>query len=205
MFAAEITYNGAVVITSATRQVLFSQSLDRAVAKEVYALGCARNRPIIIWEGEKLWVSHICMEILYYQTITGAELHVLEDFDSLGDIIKIIWLIPEEDGRRLTAEYGAHFAGRLNIHTSHPRLLEFVDINASKGLALKAIGEAYGIAAHEMIAAGDGYNDVSMLQYAGLSVAMTNAPEDIRQMCKHVTCSNDEDGVARVIEEFILQ
>jgi len=199
-----IVYNGAAVVMSKSKRVLFSQNLNRADAKEVYQLGCERGVPIIIWEGETLHVSHICFEIELYQTITSATLHVLEDFDKLGDIVKMIWLVPAEDGRRLTLELGARFAGRMNVHTSHPCLLEFVDVKASKGLALAAIGEAYGVSAGEMIAAGDGYNDVSMLNYAGLSVAMSNAPEEIRQLCKHVTCSNDEDGVAKVVEEFVL-
>jgi len=200
-----ITYNGAVVVTSKTRRVLFSQNLNKDDAREVYALGCERNVPIIIWEGETLHVSHICPEIELYQTITGATLHVLEDFERLGDITKIIWLIHSKEGRQLITELGGQFAGRLNVHTSHPRLLEFVDKNASKGLALAAIGKEYGIMADEMIAAGDGFNDVSMLKYAGLSVAMQNAPEELKALCKLVTCSNDEDGVAKVVEEYVLK
>jgi len=199
-----ITYNGAAAMTSKTQRVLFSQDLKRGDAKEIYELGVERGVPIIIWEGETLHVSHICFEIELYQKITGATLHVLENFDALSVITKIIWLVQPEDGRQLTLALGERFAGRMNVHTSHPCLLEFVDVKASKGLALQAIGEAHGITADEIIAAGDGFNDVSMLKYAGLSVAMSNAPEDIRALCKHVTCSNDEDGVAKVIEEFVL-
>jgi hydroxymethylpyrimidine pyrophosphatase-like HAD family hydrolase len=55
----------------------------------------------------------------------------------------------------------------------------------------------------EMVAIGDGYNDLSMLQYAGYSVAMNNAPEDIKAVCNHVTLSNNEDGVAVLIEDFL--
>jgi len=199
-----VTYNGASVITSQSQRVLFSQNLDKKVAKEVYTLGCEHGAPLIIWEGETLHVSHDCFEVQLYQKITGATVHVLEDFDQLGEITKIIWLVPANIGRELTHKFGEHFKGKCNVHTSHPSLLEFVHVKSSKGLALKAIGEAYGIDASEMIAVGDGFNDASMLEYAGLSVAMENAPEELKAMCKHVTLSNNEEGVAKVIEEFVL-
>lgn len=56
----------------------------------------------------------------------------------------------------------------------------------------------------EMIAIGDGFNDLSMIQYAGLGVAMANAQEIVRQNADYITLSNEEDGVAAVVEKFIL-
>jgi hypothetical protein len=56
-----------------------------------------------------------------------------------------------------------------------------------------------------MVAVGDGYNDLSMMQYVGLSVAMGNAPHDIKTSCDHVTLSNDSDGVATLIEELLIK
>ena len=56
----------------------------------------------------------------------------------------------------------------------------------------------------EMIAVADGFNDLSMIQYAGLGVAMANAQEIVRQNADYITLSNEEDGVAAVVEKFIL-
>ena len=55
-----------------------------------------------------------------------------------------------------------------------------------------------------MIACGDGYNDITMLQFAGLGVAMKNATEQTKAAADYITLSNDEDGIAAVIEKFIL-
>ena len=54
-----------------------------------------------------------------------------------------------------------------------------------------------------MAAVGDGYNDLSMLRYAGFSIAMGNAPKDIQEECTHVTLTNNEDGVAVWIEDYL--
>ena len=56
-----------------------------------------------------------------------------------------------------------------------------------------------------MIACGDGYNDLSMIRFAGLGVAMENAVLSVRQAADYVTLSNNEDGVAHVIEKFVLK
>jgi len=69
---------------------------------------------------------------------------------------------------------------------------------------MEEIGKIFGIDKSEMIAFGDGYNDISMLEYAGLGVAMENAPDDVKAVCGHVTLSNNNDGVAVVIEKHIL-
>ena len=199
-----IICNGAGVVTSKTGRVLFSQNLQRSDALEILTMSAQTSYPYILWEGDKLHVNRVCMETEIYRQMTGAQMHLLGDLNELGEITKIIWIIPQELGPQLMDEMGECFAGRVNCHTSHPRLLEFVDIKASKGLALAALSEQYGIAPDEMMAIGDANNDISMLEYAGCSVAMANATEKIKARAKHVTLSNDEDGVAAAIERFVL-
>ena len=55
------------------------------------------------------------------------------------------------------------------------------------------------------MAMGDGYNDVPMMRYAGLSVAMANGCEETKAAADHITCSNDEDGVAEAVKAYILE
>jgi hydroxymethylpyrimidine pyrophosphatase-like HAD family hydrolase len=82
--------------------------------------------------------------------------------------------------------------------------MEFVDVKASKAIAMEQIGNHYGIKQSQMIAVGDGFNDLSMIEYAGLGVAMANAPEEVKKRADYITLSNEEDGVAHVINKFIL-
>ena len=56
-----------------------------------------------------------------------------------------------------------------------------------------------------MIAIGDGYNDKGMIEYAGLGVAMANASTEVQDAADYITYSNEEDGVAHVVEKFILK
>ena len=72
-----------------------------------------------------------------------------------------------------------------------------------KSQSIDKLIKTIGIKQEEVIAVGDGYNDMGMIQYAGLGVAMANAEEEVKAAANYVTLSNEEDGVAVVVEKFI--
>ncbi|MBP5177636.1 MAG: HAD hydrolase family protein, partial [Clostridia bacterium] len=82
--------------------------------------------------------------------------------------------------------------------------LEFVDKNCSKAVAMRILSDAFSIDKSKMIAVGDGFNDLPMLTYAGLGVAMGNADARVKEKCGYVTGSCDEDGLAEFIEKYLL-
>lgn len=110
-----------------------------------------------------------------------------------------------EEGRmkRAKERLEKHFATEIRLTTSGYGI-EILPPGISKGFALQVLGEKLGVDREQIIAAGDNYNDLEMLQYAGLGVAMGNAPEAIREQVDFVTHNNDQDGIAHLIERFIL-
>ena len=80
--------------------------------------------------------------------------------------------------------------------------MEIVDVHCSKATALEMLAKKYGIKQEEVIAIGDGFNDLPMIEWAGLGIAMENASETVKECADEVTASNDEDGVALVIEKY---
>ena len=74
----------------------------------------------------------------------------------------------------------------------------------NKWEAVKAVAESYGIKPEEIMCIGDSNNDLSMIKNAGIGVAVANAKPAVRAAAKSVTASNDEDGVAKVMERFTL-
>ena len=97
------------------------------------------------------------------------------------------------------------------LSTMYPQqnfaLLDVLHPEASKGAGLAAVAAEYKVPREAVMAVGDNYNDLEMLRYAGTSVVMGNAEESLRTLVEeaHITASNDEDGVALVIEQFILR
>ncbi|VFP87294.1 sugar-phosphatase [Candidatus Erwinia haradaeae] len=92
---------------------------------------------------------------------------------------------------------------RFNIMKSAPCYLEILNKQANKGLSLCFLAKRMGFIREEVMAIGDQENDLSMLEYAGISVAMGNSIKKVKKVAQIVTKSNQEDGVARVIEDFL--
>lgn len=82
--------------------------------------------------------------------------------------------------------------------------LEINSKNVSKGSAVKALAEYYNIEAENIMCIGDNENDVSMIEYAGIGVAMGNAIDAVKKVADYITETNDEDGVAKAIKEIII-
>lgn len=92
----------------------------------------------------------------------------------------------------------------ITITQAQPRDLEIGHLESSKGKALKYLAEYLNVDSNEVIAMGDGHNDMDMIEYAGIGVAMGNAHDDVKEMADYVTGMCENDGVADALEKFIL-
>jgi Cof subfamily protein (haloacid dehalogenase superfamily) len=94
--------------------------------------------------------------------------------------------------------------GVVSVSQSMKDNLEVMNKGVTKGSAVKMLAKLYGIDREEIIAIGDNENDLSMIEYAGLGIAMGNAEEALKKAAKHITGDYQQDGVAEAIERFIL-
>ena len=94
---------------------------------------------------------------------------------------------------------------KYTIIRSAPYYLEFLHKDVNKGVGMSKVAEKLNISQEEVICMGDAENDLHMLQYAGLSIAMGNADDNIKNMADYVTLSNEEGGVAHAIRKFVLK
>ncbi|MEH7504535.1 Cof-type HAD-IIB family hydrolase [Neobacillus drentensis] len=139
--------------------------------------------------------------------IRDGLIHTIEDYELLfaGEEYQIYKLLAFSfDSERLEAanQLLAEIE-ELAISTSGHENLEITHRNAQKGIALESFVTARGIDLAETMAIGDNYNDVSMFEKAGRSVAMGNAGYEIKSLCDVITDTNEESGVAKAILEVI--
>lgn len=104
---------------------------------------------------------------------------------------------------RVKKEVTEYFRSYLNVYCSDPFFLEIMPPGIDKAHSLLRLLTAIGISADEMICCGDGYNDLTMIETAGLGVAMANAQPVVKEKADYITKSNDEDGVLHVIRQFM--
>jgi Cof subfamily protein (haloacid dehalogenase superfamily) len=105
---------------------------------------------------------------------------------------------------RLLPGARADFAGRADVTVSHPKFLEFVAPGVSKGAAVRWLARRLGIDLRDTLAIGDQLNDLEMIEEAGLGVAMPHGPAELLEAAALVAPSFEEDGVAQVLEAYLL-
>ena len=200
-----ILYNGAMVAVGEKHDIIFEQPLSETAGKTLLNLGQKLGSTLIAWSDNTLYVNEFNSRIENYCTITPVEPVLITDPDALAKqgITKIIWYDDAERMPDLIRALNADpIRQEVNYFTSNPLFLELVDRRCSKGLAIEQLIQHLGIRQEETIAIGDGYNDIPMLEFAGLGIAMGNAPDAVKAAADAVTDTNDNEGVAKALIRY---
>ena len=202
-----ITYNGSMIVRSDTREVLFSQTLLLDDAMAILNYGRELNVTMCVWARNCLYCSDLNDKAYAYSALSGVEPVLLHDDYLLAKdgITKILWYADPQFNVDVQPKLCNLGFEKVTFCTSQPKFLEFFNSDVSKAVAMEKIGEIYNIRREEMIAVGDGNNDLSRIEYAGLGVAMANAPDGVKQRADYVTeRTNNCGGIAEVIRKFVL-
>ena len=201
-----ITYNGAMIVMGKSGEILYAQTMRGEDAKTVYKLGKKLKTTVVIWANNNLYVEPLGPEATAYASMSRTKPEPITDLEALlaQGVTKVLFYDEVETIRHFEQQVAPDVPPTVNYCTSQPFLLEFFDAKVSKANALARLSTYYGFAREETIAIGDGYNDLSMIEYAGLGIAMANAEDVIKQQADYVTLSNDENGVAHALYRFCL-
>jgi hypothetical protein len=204
-----ITYQGALVKSSRSARVHYYQPLDQdmAVAALQYFKGAGVH--CHAYFDDRLCLEALSEEGVDYARLAGVEPLLYDDLIQAcrqgKETLKIMAV--SKDGellQHLERDLKQSFGGSLYVTRSKPCYLEVMNPQANKALALKLLAEYYGIRQEEVMAVGDSYNDMEMIKWAGLGIAMSNAPEEVKSLADYVTASNQEDGVAKALQRWVL-
>jgi len=205
-----ITYQGALVRRASGGPVLLHRTVPRDAARAVIAVLRDRGLHVNVYLRDRLYMAELTPAGARYTPISGVEAHPVGDLlalleESGEEPTKILAIAEEEVLDGLMAEMLPVYGDAVHITKSKPHFLEFSHPLATKGAALAWLAERYGIPREAVAAVGDSYNDLDMVEFAGLGVIMGNAREEVKARADFVAPPNDRDGVAEVIERFILE
>ncbi|MDD4722557.1 MAG: Cof-type HAD-IIB family hydrolase, partial [Acidaminococcaceae bacterium] len=200
-------YNGALVKEALSGEEVGAWPVNIAVANKVTDFCRARNIYIHAYINDTLWVREDCEFARYYAAFAGVqfEVHGEELFQLPQAPHKL--LVMTKDGRceKVQKDLEDTFGHLIHVTSSQKNFLEIVDHNTSKWNAIKSMGEKWAIKPTEIMCIGDSNNDAEMVANAGLGVAMGNANDNIKSLAKVVTGSNDDDGVAMIINNMLTK
>ncbi|ASJ20851.1 Cof-type HAD-IIB family hydrolase [Brachyspira hampsonii] len=195
-----IIFNGASIADN-NGKIIFRKTLDEDASKEIIELSKKYDVCIHVYDNGKYIVSKEDFPIKSYVQREN-KVNVVMGLENINDYRFDKMLIL---GQRDILEKLKKEIDELNsVHTcfSGTLFLEAVDKEANKGNALKWICENKKIDIKDTIAFGDNFNDIEMIEYSGIGVAMENAEEIVKQKADYVTLSNEEDGVGRFLKNF---
>ena len=225
-----VSYNGAMVKPVGGDEPWWYRPIDTELAVEIVSFLGERGLEPLVFEDDRVYAARPGPGADHYRLISGVDPGFVGDLEAfirtrsggtvrpagtappagpappLGPVrptkllqVESAELMPDLLGAAL-----ARFGGRANITTSYSFFLEFMDRSVSKGRALAEVCRRLGIEPEAVAAFGDGLNDLDMLRWAGLGVAMGHGPAELRQAAAAVAEGPPGEGVARFVEEHLL-
>ena len=202
-----VSNNGALIQESHTGNIVHEARMDPQTVMELCDLADAEGFPMQIYEDNVMYVSKQNEYSGYDQRLTGLRQVVVENFRAMVDEGCYKLIIPGDPMLLGHVEklVNTYLGSKITLFTSRPYFLEILPKDTDKGAALAKIAQIQNVGADEVIAIGDSMNDEAMIRWAGVGVAMANSDERIKNIADFVTdSSNDEDGVAEVIERYFF-
>lgn len=202
-----LSFNGARITKCSTGEIIYNRTLSPEIIKPVYDYVKTFPGLDIISYTDTQILSGIKPNkyVEIESRINSMEVVPVEDFPAVLNfpVNKLLITGEPEILETLIAPLQKQYHGLLNIYRSEPFFLEIMPRNIDKAQSLQKLLNSIGLTADAMICCGDGYNDLSMIEYAGLGVAMENAQPIIKESADFITRSNDEDGILHVINLFM--
>ena len=202
-----LAYNGGRVIDCATDATVYNQELDPAVVPLLHDEAKAAGMEILTYQGEGIAATKKANKyVLHEAFVNKMPVEEYTDFKNQIEfpINKCLIVGDPKPLHQLELRLASQMEGKLSVYRSAGFFLECVPPGIEKAHSLAKLIATLGIAREEVIACGDGYNDKGMIEFAGLGVAMANASTEVQDAADYITYSNEEDGVAHVVEKFIL-
>lgn len=202
-----LSYNGAKIIDCKTEEIIYQKVLPHNIISELYSAAITNSVGIISYEGDMVIAGTDIDEYMEKEAkLNGIQIKKVDDFPNYidFDVNKCLMTGPGSHLEKVEKLLQEQFGHILNIYRSEPYFLELMPQNIDKAYSLSKLLEHLGLTNDQMISCGDGFNDLSMIQYAGMGVAMANAQEVVKKAADYITLSNDDHGVAHVIDKFML-
>ena len=205
-----LSYNGGRIIDWCEKTVIFSQVVDQKLVPILYDFAEKAQLPIVTYLPEAILASKNEGEYLAEEArINGMPVVVAQNF--VEEAMQIAggstkFLIPGEPELliQLESEMKAALSEQMEVFRSAPFFLELPPKGIDKAQSLQRLLTHLGLERESLMAFGDGFNDLSMIQFAGQGVAMANAVEEVKSIADFVTTSNEEDGIAHALEQLLF-
>jgi len=202
-----LSFNGGKIIDYKTKEVLYTQTVPERLVPAIREFLEDTHCVVNTYKNGAIYTTDPNDEYVKKEAFI-TKMPVIAPIDFWSEIdfgVNKFLLTAEPDyAKDITYEMANRFYGSLNIFRSEPFFIEVCPPGIDKARSLDKLLEKIGYTKEQLVACGDGYNDITMIAYAGMGVAMANGCDDVKAKAKYICPSNEEDGIADVIDKFFL-
>lgn len=204
-----ITFNGGLVQKNNTSEILSQKTLSYQQIKELYEISQNLNVPMNMIDLERVYEPEYPenRESLYSSLMSSSLPFVNKDIESFHvdhQFNKVVYCTDPEFLDQAIDQIPEDVKNRYSMMKSRPLLFEIMHPEVNKGSGIEILCKLLGITREEVMACGDEENDLAMLDYAGVAIAMENASDIVKERSTFISKSNDEDGIAHAFNQFIF-
>ena len=202
-----LSYNGGEIIDWKTGQLMYKNLLDPTILPYLYRCAQENDFAILSYQDKYVLTERPDDEYVIHEArLNKMEIKKVDNFlEAIHHPVAKCLIVGNPDRLAgLEQEMFQQIGDRMGVFRSEPFFLELVPKGIDKALSLDVLLSEIGLTKEEMMAIGDGYNDLSMIRFAGMGIAMANAQDVVKDNADFITLSNEEDGVAHAVTRFIL-
>ncbi|MGN0507483.1 MAG: Cof-type HAD-IIB family hydrolase [Lachnospiraceae bacterium] len=202
-----LSFNGARIMNYQTKEIVYQKTMSAAMAATLKEDATEYGVGMLTYDEDgAIAATPVDSYMEIEARINRIAIKQPENFAAYVNfpVNKCLMTGEPEHLVKVEAALKQKYHGLLNIFRSEPYFLELMPMGIDKAATLAKLLQLLGLSADQMICCGDGFNDITMIEYAGLGVAMANAREEVLAAADYVTASNDENGILQVIQKFIL-
>ena len=204
-----LCFNGARICTWKEKQIIYDQTMSPGMAQLVYDYNRRNdyNMVIMSYEGEDVLAEDAnAYRVQEEAALNHMNVRVVPSVRNTlrHPVNKLLFAAAPDYLADIEMEFKRPFVGQLSIYRSAPFYLEVMATGIDKARSMERLAKHMRIDRNQIIAFGDGYNDLTMIEYAGVGIAMGNAVDELKKKADGITASNDEDGIALALEEYFL-
>ena len=201
-----ILFNGGLVVKNKTGEVLYSNSMSEKEIHRLLQVAREYNNQVFLYTADSILANYY--DEVYVARNKNANYFVV-DFDTIdfesNKIFKFVFVNTPEEINELRNKLPKELYGDFEITSSVPQFIEVVKKDVKKSEAIQMICDKLAVDPSEVIAFGDEENDLSMIQFAGYGIAMSNASEVVKEAANFITKSNDDEGFAFAINALLSE
>lgn len=203
-----INFNGWLVVNNITKKPLFSMGLKPADVQLVFNFAHEHHYPLDVLDSDRVYEIMDMPRSIYKGTVKHIEFKDAKfaDFPMQGHpYAKMVMAIPAERLSKIIPTVPEDIHRQLNVVQSQPHILEYLPKGVDKSVGLKHLLDHLDMGFSNLMSFGDADNDLGMIKAAADGVVMANGLPQVKQVADHITSSNDDDGVAKYLEQYFAK